>query len=100
MFFTSRDTFAAKKRGFNLPETPPTFCDAILLTRALGIRCLWIDLLCVIQGDQLDWRIESSKIVDVYTKSYFTIAANNSNSDIKDFLKPRNQESERDTGSY
>jgi Heterokaryon incompatibility protein (HET) len=79
-FLTTRDTSAAKKRGFNLHETPPTFHDAILVTRALGIRYLWIDSLCTIQGDQLDWQIESSKIVDVYTKSYFTIAAGNSNS--------------------
>ena len=44
-FLTTRDTFAAKKRVFNLHETPPTFRDAILVTRALGIRYLWIDSL-------------------------------------------------------
>ena len=54
-FLTTRDTFAAKKRGFNLHETPPTFRDAILVTRALGIRYLWINSLCIIQGGQLDW---------------------------------------------
>jgi len=92
MFLTTRDTFAAKTRGFNLHETPLTFRDAILVTRVLRIRCLWIDSLCTIQGDQLDWQIESSKRVDVYTKSYFTIAAGNSNSDTEGLLKPRNRE--------
>jgi len=91
-FLATRGTFMAKKGGFNLHETPPTFRDAILVTRALGIRYLWIDSLCTIQGDQLDWQIESSKMVDVYSKSYFTIAAGNSKSDTEGFLKPRNQE--------
>lgn len=43
---------------------------------------------------QISWKINPS------FKSYFTIAADNSNSITEDFLKPRNQESERDTGSY
>ncbi|OCL11137.1 hypothetical protein AOQ84DRAFT_287841, partial [Glonium stellatum] len=85
-FLTTQDTFVAKKTGFDLDEAPPTFRDAILVTRALGVRYLWIDSLCIIQGDQLDWQTESSKMVDVYTKSYFTIAAGNSNSDTEGFL--------------
>jgi len=31
-----------------------TFQDAIFVTRALGIRYLWIDALCIIQGDDDD----------------------------------------------
>jgi hypothetical protein len=36
---------------------------------------IWIDSLCIIQDQQEDWQIESSKMGDVYRNSLFTIAA-------------------------
>jgi hypothetical protein len=37
-----------------LPEPPHSFKDALLATRALGIRYLWIDSLCIVQDDESD----------------------------------------------
>ena len=34
---------------------PKTFRDAITVARRLGIRYLWIDSLCIVQDDSLDW---------------------------------------------
>jgi hypothetical protein len=36
---------------------------------------LWIDALCIIQDDEYDWQVESSKMVSVHRDSYVTIAA-------------------------
>ncbi|KAH8595946.1 heterokaryon incompatibility protein-domain-containing protein [Bisporella sp. PMI_857] len=59
-----------------------TFQDAIQVTRALGLRFLWIDSLCIVQDDKNDWTIEAAKMAQVYQGSYFTIAATSStNSD-------------------
>ncbi|KAK0726103.1 heterokaryon incompatibility protein-domain-containing protein [Lasiosphaeris hirsuta] len=55
-----------------------TFTDAIQATRALGIRYLWIDSLCIIQDDGADWTAEAAKMAGVYQGSYFTIAATSS----------------------
>jgi hypothetical protein len=86
-FITTRSTISAMKRGFKLDEAPATFRDAILVTRALRQRYLWIDSLCIIQGDASDWAQESSKMANVYSNSYFTIAALNAYDDTKGFLR-------------
>lgn len=57
---------------------PVLFKHAILLTRALGIRYLWIDALCILQDNQQDWERESMNMANVYSNSYLTIAATGS----------------------
>jgi Heterokaryon incompatibility protein (HET) len=53
----------------------PTFKDAILATRQLGVRYLWIDSLCILQDCQQDWLLESAVMGKVYERSYCNIAA-------------------------
>lgn len=55
-----------------------TFRDAVLITRRLGFRYLWIDSLCIIQGDADDWAVEASRMTTVYTKAFLVIAASGS----------------------
>jgi hypothetical protein len=62
-------------QGIAWASLPPTFQDAITITRGLGIRFLWIDSLCIVQNDLDDWEAESAKMGDVYTNSSLTIAA-------------------------
>lgn len=52
-----------------------TFQDAILITRGLGIQYLWIDSLCILQDDILDWKTESANMANIYANSYLTISA-------------------------
>jgi hypothetical protein len=46
-----------------------------MLTRNLGIRYLWINSLCIIQDDRLDWEIECSKMADIYANCTLCISA-------------------------
>jgi hypothetical protein len=57
---------------------PKTFQDAILFTRRLNVRYLWIDSLCIIQHDKEDWQREATKMYSIYQNSYLTIAATKS----------------------
>ncbi|EOA92224.1 uncharacterized protein SETTUDRAFT_178482 [Exserohilum turcica Et28A] len=57
---------------------PPLFQDAIIITRQLGLRYLWIDSLCIIQDSVRDWETESSKMGSIYQNSYVTIATTQS----------------------
>lgn len=66
---------------------PKTFQDAITVTRALKIRYLWIDSLCIIQDDPEDWATEAKLMEDVFSSAYCTIAASSATAD--GFLKPR-----------
>ena len=63
------------KQGIPFTRLPPTFADAIQLTDALGLSYLWIDSLCIIQDDPLDWEAESTAMCDVYRGSTINIAA-------------------------
>jgi hypothetical protein len=88
-FLLTHNTFEDMKRGFSLERAPATFRDAIVITRKLGIRYLWIDSLCIIQGDTQDWETESSRMGEVYRDAYLTIAASSASGDEESFLKPR-----------
>lgn len=57
-----------------LATMPQNFGDAIMVTRLLGIRYLWIDSLCIIQNSTEDWLQESAKMGDTYKDSLITIA--------------------------
>ena len=54
---------------------PQSFQDAVTVTRKLGIPYLWIDSLCIIQGDAQDWEVEAAKMGSLYQNAYLTIAA-------------------------
>jgi len=54
---------------------PKTYKDAILITRALGLRYLWIDALCIVQDDSEDWVQQSSQMHQIYASSHITIGA-------------------------
>lgn len=92
-FLTTRATLEARKKGFSLGMMPATFRDAVRVVRALGVRFLWIDSLCIIQGDTRDWEIEGSRMGDVYSNAYLTIAASNAGDNAEGFLKGRQRKS-------
>ncbi|KAK8212713.1 heterokaryon incompatibility protein-domain-containing protein [Phyllosticta capitalensis] len=56
-------------------DLPQTFRDAVKVTRGLGLKYLWIDSICIIQGDENDWRREAGRMFDVYRGSKVTLAA-------------------------
>lgn len=64
--------------GIHLSTLPKTFQDAVLLTRNLGIRYLWIDALCIVQDSDREWSHEASLMGDIYANSSLTISATNS----------------------
>lgn len=76
---TTDKSFARRKLHIPWAKIPRTFQDAILFTYRLGVRYLWIDSLCIIQDQKSlqDWREESGKMADVYSRAYFTIVAAN-----------------------
>ena len=72
---TTRDTLAKRKDSIRLSSLPQTFRDAVAICRGLEVRFLWIDSLCILQDDKLDWEQESAKMAAVYAGSYLNIAA-------------------------
>ncbi|CZR69930.1 uncharacterized protein PAC_19831 [Phialocephala subalpina] len=86
----SRTTTSNEKewrtQGFLVKELPRTFQDAISVTRELGQRYLWIDSLCIIQGEGGDWAVEATKMEAVFKNAYCTIAATSAKDSTEGFL--------------
>ncbi|KAH8749587.1 heterokaryon incompatibility protein-domain-containing protein [Hyaloscypha sp. PMI_1271] len=72
---TTRDNISSHKEGIQLQSLPQTFRDAIFVSRALNIRYIWIDSLCIIQNDDRDWSTQAQKMAAIYSNSYLTISA-------------------------
>ncbi|KAH6887075.1 heterokaryon incompatibility protein-domain-containing protein [Thelonectria olida] len=72
---TTRENIKRRLAGIELQSLPQTFKDAIKVTREVGIRYLWVDSLCIIQGDRVDWAQEASRMVDVYQNAFLVIGA-------------------------
>jgi Heterokaryon incompatibility protein (HET) len=73
----THEKLRAQLLSISLADLPATVRDAIIITRRLGLRYIWIDALCIIQdsSDGADWLQESAKMYDIYGNAYLTIAA-------------------------
>ncbi|KAK8103006.1 HET-domain-containing protein [Apiospora sp. TS-2023a] len=78
------DTFTNAMRD---SEFPKTFRDAIHVARELGLSYIWIDALCIIQGDKDDWNHEAGRMRSVYGGSHVTIAASSATNAHQGFLQ-------------
>lgn len=66
-----------------------THREAFDTARSLGIQFVWIDALCIIQGDAQDWVEESKNMGLVYSNAYLTILAGSSTDSRAGFLADR-----------
>jgi hypothetical protein len=58
-----------------LGRLPDAFRDAVVTTRALGLRYLWIDSICIIQGENGDFGREWKRMEDVFSDAYCVVEA-------------------------
>ncbi|TVY36490.1 hypothetical protein LOCC1_G008282 [Lachnellula occidentalis] len=86
---TTKPTLREREKCIEFDTLPKTFQDAIIVTRRIGIRYLWIDSLCIVQDDVEEWESESAKMGGIYSHSFLTIAAASASSDNQGFLNSR-----------
>ncbi|KAI0888690.1 HET-domain-containing protein [Annulohypoxylon maeteangense] len=60
--------------------------ECISIARDFGIRYVWIDSLCIIQGNEADWNYESKKMAIVYGNATLTVIAARSADSRQGFL--------------
>ncbi|EDN95288.1 hypothetical protein SS1G_11165 [Sclerotinia sclerotiorum 1980 UF-70] len=73
-------TYQSLKSGIPVEDFPETLRDAVLTTREIGLKYVWIDALCIRQDSTDDWKAEAGRMRDVYAGATLTIVAANSNS--------------------
>ena len=72
---TTRANLSEHLNAIPLSSLPRTFQDAVVVTRELGLRYLWIDSLCIVQDDEDDWYSESEMMASIYEYAIITLAA-------------------------
>ncbi|KAF5008988.1 hypothetical protein FDECE_4762 [Fusarium decemcellulare] len=80
-FKTEIRSLADRQQVINFPDMPKTFQDAILVTRHLGFRYVWIDSLCIIQDSKDDWLREAKEMGRYYRGASLTVFALDSGGD-------------------
>jgi len=90
-FCTFSSNLSEYKRGILLEHLPATFRDAVLTTRALGFRYLWIDSICIIQGHDGDFSLEAKRMEHVFSAATFVLAASDALGQQDGFLKARRE---------
>lgn len=75
---TTKANLKSRLKRIDSRKLSKTFQDALVITRELGLRYIWIDSLCIIQDEPKDFESESAKMSQVYSRSYCTISASGS----------------------
>ncbi|CAO2655697.1 Nn.00g045000.m01.CDS01 [Neocucurbitaria sp. VM-36] len=78
---TTKITLTDRTSGIPWETMSKTFQHAIKLALKLGFNYIWIDSLCIIQDDAIDWEIESSRMAEIYQNAAMTLAATSSMGD-------------------
>jgi hypothetical protein len=63
------------KSGILMWELSKNFAHAVIVTRQLGLRYIWIDSLCILQDSPKDWQKEAAMMHKVYRYADATIVA-------------------------
>ncbi|KAI5861309.1 HET-domain-containing protein [Durotheca rogersii] len=88
-FKTERASLPDRVSGFRPEETSPVMRDAVEVCRALDIRYLWVDAVCIVQDDRVDWERESAEMTNIYRGACLTICTPTSTSCREGFLERR-----------
>jgi hypothetical protein len=63
------------REGIEMWKLPKNFREAVIVTRKLDVRYVWIDSLCIIQDSGEDWRAEAKTMHQVYKFADITVVA-------------------------
>jgi hypothetical protein len=76
-------TLSTLLEGVPVVQLPLTFQDAIMVTRSLGLKFIWIDSLCIFQDAHENWVRESSLMGKVYSQAFCNIGVTASSTGMK-----------------
>jgi hypothetical protein len=90
----TKETASRLKTGVRLEDIPATFRDAIYVCEALGINCLWIDALCILQDGDTDQEIQDKDkelklMTQIYSNAAVTVIASKAKNAYDGFLSER-----------
>ena len=85
-FSTTKSTLDSRSRPFPVATLPQTIHDAVIVAKRIGLECIWVDSLCIVQDSEEDKANEIAKMDAIYQNAFVTIAATNALSANSGFL--------------
>jgi hypothetical protein len=70
---TTKSNYAHLKTSISYDAMPKAYQDSVRVARALGVKYIWIDALCIIQDDVADWEKESQTMAEIFRNSLVTM---------------------------
>jgi hypothetical protein len=83
---TTSETLSHHLDTISFDAMTPVMQDMVKTARALSIRYIWIDALCIIQDNLEDWTHEAERMGSVYANAFVTICAVSTSSCLDSFL--------------
>jgi len=83
---TPQSNIENHKLRISYSDMPKTLRDAVTFSRLLNNRYVWIDALCIVQGDEEEWEREHPKMAEIYSNAKLVLAADNADGLEKGFL--------------
>jgi hypothetical protein len=88
---TNRANLSDRECRLLWTSLPNVFRDAIILTRALGVKYIWIDAICIIQDDRADVSAQLMQMGQIYREAYLVISADSASNANDRLFKERPQ---------
>jgi len=86
---TTRGNLQDHKLRIEGGRLPYTLRDAVIVTKGLGLKYLWIDALCIVQDDGIDKDTEIGRMSDIYYNAAVVISASRASHANEGFLHSR-----------
>ncbi|KAH7133708.1 hypothetical protein EDB81DRAFT_887521 [Dactylonectria macrodidyma] len=87
---TTKDTLEQHRQALPLDKMPLGIRHILDIVLNLDYKYLWVDSLCIIQGDAADWNAEAGNMTHVYANAHLVIG-NNRNYECVDSLLEHQQ---------
>ncbi|KAH6433559.1 hypothetical protein HBI59_174110 [Parastagonospora nodorum] len=89
---TTKENLKSHLKGIAWSALSKTLQEAVLFTRAIKVRYLWVDSLCLIQDDEQAKLEESVRMDEVFGNAFLTIAATSTtDSSTQPLFPPKSQ---------
>ncbi|KKP01075.1 hypothetical protein THAR02_06812 [Trichoderma harzianum] len=84
---TTKSNYSHLKTSISYNALPKTYQDTVRIARALGVKYVWIDALCIVQDDVEDWEKESQVMAEIFRNSLVTLIPLRTTSSDEGFLE-------------
>lgn len=86
---TTSDNISKMTTHIPFESLGKTFQDAMVVTKHMGYRYLWIDIFCIVQDSVVDWQHECGNMASIFANADLTMAASSATDSNAGFLQDR-----------